>query len=90
MKNKVIVIIITALFLGLSLWNLLGVKGDYSESERRVLAKFPEISLANVLSGDFADGIEEYLVDHFPKRDTWRGMKAYAKTKSSLSLDGCS
>lgn len=81
MKNKVIVIIITALFLGLSLWNLLGVKGDYSESERRVLAKFPEISLANVMSGDFADEFEEYLVDHFPKRDTWRGMKAYAKTK---------
>lgn len=81
MKNKVIVIIIAALILGLSLWNLLDVKSDYSKSERRVLAKFPEISLENVLNGEFSDDFEDYLVDHFPKRDSWRSIKAYAKTE---------
>jgi len=80
MKNKVIVIMAAVLLGGLSLWNLLGVKSDYSESERRVLAKFPELSMESVVSGDFADEFEEYLVDHFPKRDAWRSVKAYAKT----------
>ena len=28
-----------------------------------------------------AQGFEDYLVDHFPKRDSWRGIKAYAKQK---------
>ena len=81
MKNKVIVVAIASLFLGLTLWNLTGAKSDYSESERRVLAKFPQISVESILSGDFADDFEDYAVDHFPKRDFWRGIKAYAKTE---------
>lgn len=79
MRNKIITITVATLFLGLSLWNLLGVKSDYSDSERRVLAKFPEINLETIMSGDFADEFEDYLVDHFPKRDSWRGIKAFAK-----------
>ena len=79
MKNKIITIIIAALFVWLSLWNLLGTKNNYSESERRVLAKLPEINLETIVSGDFADDFEDYLVDHFPKRDSWRSIKAFAK-----------
>ena len=80
MKNKVIVMISASLLLALSLWNVLSVKSDYSESERRVLARFPEVSMESVLSGEFADRFEDYVVDHFPKRDSWRKIKAYAKT----------
>lgn len=80
MKNKVFVIMIASLLFGLSIWNLTEVKSDYSESERRVLAKFPEISWESVIGGEFADDFEEYLADHFPKRDSWRMIKAYAKT----------
>ena len=81
MKNKVIVAAIASLLLGLTLWNLTGAKSDYSESERRVLARFPQISVESILSGDFADDFEDYVVDHFPKRDFWRRIKAYAKTE---------
>lgn len=80
MKNKVIVIVSASLLLVLSLWNLLGGKNDYSESERRVLARFPEVSVESILTGDFADDFEKYVVDHFPKRDFWRRLKAYVKT----------
>ena len=81
MKNKMIAVISAFLLLALSLWNLLAAKNDYSESERRVLARFPEISIEAVLSDDFADEFEAYVVDHFPKRDLWRSIKAYTKTK---------
>lgn len=87
MKNKVIVWIIASLFLVLSLWNLVGVKSDYSESERRVLARFPEMSQESILNGDFADDFEVYLVDHFPRRDSWRSIKAYAKTNWLVQKD---
>lgn len=80
MKNKCMVILFAVFFLSLSLWNVFGEKETFSESERRVLAKFPEVSFENIINGDFSDEFEDYAVDHFQMRDTWRGIKAYAKT----------
>ena len=79
-KNYVTVCLIAAFFLGVSVWNTFGAKADYSESERRVLAKFPEVTAESVLSGKFSEEFEEYAVDAFPLRDAWRSVKAYVKT----------
>ena len=79
-KNYLTVCLIAGFFLGLSVWNAFGEKADYSESERRVLAKFPKVTAESVLSGKFAGEFEEYAVDAFPMRDAWRSVKAYAKT----------
>lgn len=79
-KNYVTVCLIAAFFLGISVWNAFGEKADYSESERRVLAKFPELTAGSVLSGKFSAEFEEYAVDAFPMRDAWRRVKAYVKT----------
>lgn len=79
-KNYVTVCLIAAFFLGISVWNAFGAKADYSESERRVLAKFPEVTAESVLSGKFSAEFEEYAVDAFPMRDAWRRVKAYVKT----------
>ena len=79
-KNYVTVCLIAAFFLGISVWNAFGEKADYSESERRVLAKFPEVTAESVLSGKFSAEFEEYAVDAFPMRDAWRSVKAYVKT----------
>ena len=80
MKNKCMVILFAVFFLSLSLWNVFGEKETFSESERRVLSKFPEASFENIISGDFSDEFEDYAVDHFQMRDAWRGIKTYAKT----------
>ena len=79
-KNYVTVLLIAGFFLGMSVWNAFGEKADYSESERRVLAKFPEVTVESVLSGKFSAEFEEYAVDAFPMRDAWRRVKAYVKT----------
>ena len=79
-KNYVTVCLIAAFFLGISVWNAFGEKADYSKSERRVLAKFPEVTAESVLSGKFSAEFEEYAVDAFPMRDAWRSVKAYVKT----------
>lgn len=79
-KNYLTVYLIAGFFLGISVWNAFGEKADYSESERRVLAKFPKVTADSVLSGKFAEEFEEYAVDTFPMRDAWRSVKAYAKT----------
>ena len=43
-QNLVTVIAAGAVIFGFSLWGVLGSKRDFSESERRVLAKLPELS----------------------------------------------
>ena len=52
---------------------------DYSDSERRALAKFPEISLEKIASGEFSENFERYTTDRFPLRDFWRSVKAYVR-----------
>ena len=78
--NYLTVCLIASFFLGMSAWNAFGEKTDYSESERRVLTKFPEMTVESVLSGNFSAEFEEYAVDAFPMRDVWRSVKAYVKT----------
>lgn len=78
-KNYLTVCLIAGFFLGMAVWNAFGEKTDYSESERRVLVKFPEVTAESVLSGKFSAEFEEYAVDAFPMRDAWRSVKAYVK-----------
>lgn len=52
-------------------------KKDFSESEKRVLAKFPKLTVESVKNGEFTDGFEKYLSDHFPFRDAFVGIDAY-------------
>ena len=42
-----------AVIFGFSLWGIFGGKSDFSESERRVLAKFPDVNAETVFSGKF-------------------------------------
>lgn len=83
MKNKSIITVVTcgAFLLVLSLWCFFGTKATYSESERRVLANFPEVTWEAIASGEFAADFEDHATDCFPARDTWRSIKAYTSLK---------
>ena len=49
---------------------------DISEAERRPLAQTPEISLDTLLSGKFMEEFEDFSLDQFPLRDTFRRIKS--------------
>jgi len=46
-------------------------------SERRLPAKFPELSMGSVSSGEFMSRFDDYAADRFVFRDTFRGIHAF-------------
>jgi len=86
-KNQWTIFIIATFFVSMLFWNLLAKTPDYSESERRVLARMPELTWQNVIDGDFAKDFDDYVVDHFPARDWWRSVKVYAQTEMLRQKD---
>ena len=80
MDNKKIRAIGAALLVGL--WLVLTVfawfkpANDISDAERRPLDQFPELSVGAVLEGDFMTKFEDYTLDQFPLRDTFRQLKS--------------
>ena len=50
---------------------------DYSENEKRYLARRPEISLSGFLNGTLQKSMEDWAEDQFPLRDGYVGLNAY-------------
>lgn len=78
MKTKsLITVICFALIVGLfSAMCFLKSEGEFSESERRPLEKFPELGLETVLSGKFMQSFEKYATDQVPFREYLKSIKA--------------
>ena len=89
--NKVKSVCMTVIFflivLSVSVMCILKPQDEYSKSERRLLNKFPELSLESVFSGEFMENFESYASDQFPKRDALRTVKAYFSKKVLGKLD---
>ena len=76
MKNK----LLQRIFIGLWVCILFCLGGyymffapresEFTETENRNLAAFPQITLQSLFSGQFGQEIETYLLDRFPLRDT--------------------
>ena len=47
---------------------------EFSESENRKLAAFPEITLSSLTDGSFLAGLGDYVADQFPGRDLWMSL----------------
>lgn len=75
-KNKITTYVMIIFFLGLSLLCWLKKTDDFSDSERRELARFPEVSAEAIRSGEFTTEFESYTLDQFPFRDRFRTLKA--------------
>lgn len=48
-----------------------------SESERRKLASFPEITKSTITNGDLSQKFESYFADQFVGRDSFRSLKSF-------------
>ena len=77
-SNFILVCIMAVFFFGMSFFCWGKEVSDYSDSERRVLAGFPELTEESILSGKFMKEFESYTLDQFPLRDHFRSVKAMA------------
>lgn len=79
-KSKLYLVIVMAVFFfGLTFMSWFKGVDAYSDSERRTLADFPDVTEENILSGKFMTEFETYSLDQFPLRDTFRSIKAMAQ-----------
>lgn len=76
-KNIVQTVLLAVILFSLALFAWFKPETDYSSTERRELDKLPEISINTIFSGKFMSGFEDYTLDQFPIRDTFRTIKAF-------------
>ena len=50
---------------------------EYSENEKRYLAKPPELSVSEIMEGKTQKELEDYTADQLPGRDLFVGINAY-------------
>ena len=78
-KNIVVTLTISALFAVMFLACVLHKPVDISTSERRQLAQFPTLTWTDILDGKNIEEFEDYTLDQFPMRDTFRSIKAWVQ-----------
>ncbi len=80
-KNIVVTLIMVALLFGIAMFAWFKPVDDFSDSERRELAKMPAFNTETVFNKDsektFMKLFEKYSLDQFPLRDTFRTLKSY-------------
>jgi len=79
--RKISVILVVTLWASLTAFAWFGPRQEVSDSERRPLAQMPEISLNSVLKGSFMADFEDFSLDQFPLRDSFRTLKALFHTQ---------
>ena len=77
MKKYLSLFLVLALWLGLTAYAWVKPADEFSDSERRPLEQFPELSVETILSGRFMADFADYAVDQFPLRDSWRTLNAW-------------
>ena len=72
-------VLVLSFILALSVFAWVKPADDISNSERRELAKFPELSFNTLVSGSFMKNFENYTLDQFPLREFFRTIKAQSE-----------
>lgn len=80
----VVFLLLLVLFLGLF---LLIPDTKVSNTERRSMARRPEISITSIVSGNYMKDLEAYFLDQMPGRDLFRSAAAEFKTRGMRTLD---
>lgn len=75
-RHMVFALSVCTLWLILAAWAWLKPADTQSDTERRPLAQFPQLSADRLLDGGFMEDFENYTLDQFPLRDGFRQLKA--------------
>ena len=68
--------VVVALWVLLTVAMWFGPSKDISKAERRPLEQMPEITVNSLVNGTFMGKFEDYTLDQFPLRDTFRTLKS--------------
>ena len=63
------------LLAGFAVWHLALPDAAYSDTEKRALAARPALTVDSLTSGEFMDGMEDYVADQFPLRSSFMKLK---------------
>lgn len=74
--RRIGILLLLAVWVGLTVFAWLQPAKAFSETERRPLTQMPQISAEGLLSGKFAGDFEKYSLDQFPFREPFRQAKA--------------
>lgn len=77
-KSRVLLLLLAVYILGMLFWQLVSSDRQLSDTERRALKQFPELSVKTVENGKFMGEFETYTQDQFPARDMFRGIKSFS------------
>ena len=72
--RRITFIVLGFILVGI-LWSLIQKDKDYSETENRMLAQKPELTLSSLSSGKFMKDMENYVTDQFFFRNQWIKLK---------------
>ncbi len=75
-KNHLGILLLAVVWAGLTLFAWFGPEKDISLSERRTLERMPKLTAQSLSGGRFMKDFEEYTLDQFPLRDSFRSLKA--------------
>ncbi|MGI6608441.1 MAG: hypothetical protein ACOX1F_05645 [Erysipelotrichaceae bacterium] len=86
-KNIYTVILCSIVFIFITASNLLTPFKEYSNSERRYLAKFPSLKMEAILNTSWMSDFEKYCQDQFFQRENFRAIKAATAYNIFNNLD---
>ena len=86
-KNIITTLTFLVFIFGMSALCIVKPADAFSNSERRELASFPELSKETISNGEFMEGFDLYTAERFPYRDNFRGYKAWFSANVFRKLD---
>ncbi len=79
-KDKIISIGFATILITVFIINIIVKDKTISNTERRKLAQFPEITIKKLFNGDVSNKLENYATDQFLARDYLRELKSFYNT----------
>ena len=77
MKNKIFFLIFVTVWVIIVILNFVLPKSDFSEQENRMYATIPRFLFKSFVNGEYLDGVNDYVNDHFAFRDTFLKINSW-------------
>ena len=77
MKNKMFFAIFMTVWIVIIIVNFIWPKQTFSQEENRMLATIPRFSFESFVNGDYLNGVNDYINDHFAFRNIYLKLNSW-------------